>query len=127
MKTFTWKEAFEDAHAGATLGKSPYQNFVGYCYSTGRGVKQDHKKAAYWFKKAADNGSTEGMFNLALISESAVGTRRNLALAARLYLQACRPFAGTDESRGAVPRRVRGAERLRGSDSLAAQGCQERR
>ena len=65
-----------------------YQNFVGYCYSIGRGVKQDHKKAAYWFKKAAKNGCTEGMFNYALISESGEGTRRNTARAFRLYLQA---------------------------------------
>ena len=48
MKTYTWKEAFEDAFAGSTLGTAPpiYQNFVGYCYSIGRCVKQDHKKAA---------------------------------------------------------------------------------
>jgi uncharacterized protein len=88
MKTYTWKEAFEDAYEGATLGMSPYQNFVGYCYSIGRGAKQDQKAAAYWFKKAAENGCTEGMFNYALISESGEGTRRNTARAFRLYLQA---------------------------------------
>lgn len=88
MKTYTWKEAFEDAYEGAISGKSPYQCFVGYCYSVGRVVKQDHKKAAYWFKKAAENGSTAGMFNYALISESGEGARRNIARAFRLYLQA---------------------------------------
>ena len=88
MKTYTWKEAFADANEGATLGKSPYQCFVGYCYDIGRGVKQDHKKAAYWYRKAAESGSADGMFNYALISESGVGTRRNTARALRLYLQA---------------------------------------
>ena len=90
MKTYTWKEAFEDAFEGSTLGTAPpvYQNFVGYCYSIGRGVKQDHKKAAYWFKKAAENGCTEGMFNYALVSESGEGTRRNAARAFRFYVQA---------------------------------------
>ncbi|HEY1803519.1 MAG TPA: tetratricopeptide repeat protein [Terracidiphilus sp.] len=88
MKTFTWKEAFDDAHEGAMLNNPPYQCFVGYCYSEGRGVKQDHKKAAYWFKRAAANGNKDGMFNYALISELGEGTRRNAARALRLYIQA---------------------------------------
>lgn len=48
MKTYTWKEAFDDAYEAAKAGEPRYQNFVGYCFDIGRGVKRDLKAARNW-------------------------------------------------------------------------------
>ena len=57
-RTYTWKEAFDDALGGAEDGLPPYRTFVGYCYDVGKGTKRDLKRAIYWYTKAAANGST---------------------------------------------------------------------
>ncbi len=66
MKPYTWKEAFEDALEAAKRGKPEYQTFVGYCFDIGKGVKCDPKMAKYWYTKAARNGNSDAIFNLAL-------------------------------------------------------------
>jgi TPR repeat protein len=70
MKTYTWKEAFEDSNAAAKAGNPRAQNFTGYCYDQGRCVKKDSQKALFWYTKAAENGNVHGMFNLALAHDS---------------------------------------------------------
>lgn len=88
MKKYTWKEAFADALEGAQAGKARSQNFVGYCYDIGRGVKRDLKKARQWYEKAAKQGQIDAIFNLAVVNDKGLGIRRNAARAARLYRQA---------------------------------------
>ena len=78
-RTYTWKEAFDDALGGAEDGLPPYRTFVGYCYDVGKGTKRDLKRAIYWYSKAAANGSTDAMFNLALCYGSGRGIRQNRA------------------------------------------------
>ena len=35
---------------------APAQYYLGWCYYHGKGVSKDLKKAAYWYKKAAQSG-----------------------------------------------------------------------
>ncbi len=51
---------------------------TGVFYADGLGIKQDHKKAFYWFKKAADRGDDIAMFRLALIYSDGLGVASNL-------------------------------------------------
>ena len=51
---------------------------TGVFYADGLGVKQDHKKALYWFKKAAERGDDIAMFRLALIYSDGLGVTANL-------------------------------------------------
>lgn len=88
VKTYSWKEAFEDAHEAAKSGKPRYQTFVGYCYDMGKGVARDLKMAKWWYEKAARNGNIDAIFNLAVINDKGQSMRRNAARAARLYKQA---------------------------------------
>ena len=88
QKTYTWKEAFEDAHQAAEAGNPQAQNFVGYCYDVGKGVPRDLSMARRWFEKATQNGNVAAIFNLAVMNDLGQGTRRNSARAVRLYRQA---------------------------------------
>jgi TPR repeat protein len=51
---------------------------TGVFYAEGLGVKQDYKKALYWFKKAADRGDDIAMFRLAIIYSDGLGIKSNL-------------------------------------------------
>jgi len=55
-----WKTLAEkkDAHA---------QNNLGLMYQLGRGVVQDHKEAAKWFRLAANQGHSSGQRNIGLM------------------------------------------------------------
>ncbi len=89
MKPYTWKEAFEDALEAAKRGKPEYQTFVGYCFDIGKGVKCDPKMAKYWYTKAARNGNSDAIFNLALsYDHGSLGLRKNRRRAVQLYRQA---------------------------------------
>lgn len=88
MKTYTWKEAFEDAHQAAKAGSPRSQNFTGYCYDVGKGVPRDMKMAKLWYEKAARNGNIHAIFNLAVINAKGLGIRRNPTRAVHLYRQA---------------------------------------
>ena len=51
---------------------------TGVFYAEGLGTKQDHKKAFYWFKKAADRGDDIAMFRLAIIYSDGLGVKADL-------------------------------------------------
>ncbi|MGB5878679.1 MAG: tetratricopeptide repeat protein, partial [Thermoanaerobaculia bacterium] len=42
-------------------------NELGACYATGKGVGEDLRQAAEWFRKAGKAGDLNGSFNLALM------------------------------------------------------------
>jgi TPR repeat protein len=39
---------------------------LGYCYFYGEGVRENRKRAVYWYKKAAAKQDDKALFNLAL-------------------------------------------------------------
>lgn len=57
----------------AEAGDGKIQQQLGSMYYTGSGAKQDHKKAAYWFSKAADQGMPVSQFNLGIMYQSGMG------------------------------------------------------
>ena len=64
---------------------------LGELYANGQGVNRDDRKAADWYKQAADRGDREATFALAMLRISGRGTPANreeapklLAFAARL-------------------------------------------
>ncbi len=72
---------FEYDKALAEQGDSFYQNYLGYYYEDGIGVRQDYSKAFYWFKKAADQGYSSGQFNVAVAYAEGMGVRQDYAKA----------------------------------------------
>ena len=58
----------------------------------GEGEPADAKEALYWFNRAADHGSGDGVFNIARLCDSsfknALGTQEDAQLALKLYKKA---------------------------------------
>lgn len=75
-------------HIDAHLGDVSAQNELGTRYATGKGEKQDYKKAAYWYEQAAKNGNAEAAYNLAVLHEKGKGVEKNLGKALELCEQA---------------------------------------
>ena len=69
----------------ASNGYVPAQDTIGYLYSNGLGVKQNHEKAVEWYKKAAEGNHLEAMFNLANAYRLGRGVPKNIELAEDLY------------------------------------------
>jgi hypothetical protein len=85
-RSYTWKEAFDDAHRSAKEGSAQSQTFVGYCYQTGRGISKDEKVARKWYARAAAQGYLDAIYSLAVMNDKGYGAaRRNPSAAAKLY------------------------------------------
>jgi len=69
----------------ASSGYAPAQDTIGYLYSNGLGVKQDHEKAVEWYKKAVDSSHLEAMFNLGNAYRLGKGVSKDFAKAEDLY------------------------------------------
>lgn len=62
---------------------------IGSWYANGKHVKKDAKKAVYWFRKAAEMGSHEGFFGLAVaLHQGKGGLSKDLPAAFQNYLRA---------------------------------------
>ena len=57
---------------------------LGELYANGQGVNRDDKKAAEWYKRAADLGDREAMFALAMMRMAGRGGPANREEAAKL-------------------------------------------
>lgn len=51
----------------------------------GQGVRQDRRKAAEWYEKAANQGVSEAQFNLALCYDKGEGVQQDYLKAAEWY------------------------------------------
>lgn len=58
---------------------------MGYCYDSGLGIKQDYKKAVFWYKKAAAQGDTVARFNLGNCYRTGRGVMQDEKKSTRLY------------------------------------------
>jgi uncharacterized protein len=74
------------AKAGA--GDAAAQLAVGEDYATGKGVAQDLKQAADWYRKAAEAGSVAGQIHLAELYRDGRGVVRDVAKAVDWYRKA---------------------------------------
>jgi TPR repeat protein len=69
----------------AAAGDAAAQVTVGEDYAAGKGVAQDLKQAAEWYRKAADAGSAAGQIHLADSYRDGRGVTRDAAQAAEWY------------------------------------------
>ena len=64
---FRRKQKYPELFQAAESGDVKAQLVLGGAYSRGKGLEKDFTKAKYWFEKAADAGSPEAKYYLALM------------------------------------------------------------
>lgn len=62
---------------------------MGSLYQTGQGVRQDDAQAAYWFRKAAEQGDSDAQFKLGLMYGAGKGVRQDVSTAKEWFGKAC--------------------------------------
>jgi len=66
-----YRKAFPLLISAAQDGYPHAQNLVGYAFDLG--LAPDAKKAVYWYKRAANSGHPESLYNLALCYSKGTG------------------------------------------------------
>lgn len=62
------------------------QHSLAECYKTGFGLQQpDHSGAVFWYKKAAEKGHIDAIFNLGIANEHGYGVKQNQEEAVLFY------------------------------------------
>ena len=61
---------------------------LGYLYESGRGVSQDYKEAAKWYRKAAEQGNANAQCNLGVLYFCGYGVSKDYNEAAKWYRKA---------------------------------------
>src|SRR6478735_8751675 len=82
--------AFNEATTRAQQNDPAAMTLLGEIYAQGLGVGRDDAKAAQWYKLAADKGSRDALFALAMFNFQGRAGTRDLAEAARLLEAAAR-------------------------------------
>jgi len=59
--------------------------YTGLSYETGNGISINYKKAAEWYKKAAEAGYSKAQYNLAFMYRYGYGVRKNLILSYKWF------------------------------------------
>lgn len=80
--------ALKELRPLADKGNADAQRFLGDMYSDGNGVKQSHKEAASWYRKAALQGNAAGQYALGVMCEKGIGVKPNNKEAASWYHKA---------------------------------------
>jgi uncharacterized protein len=103
-------------HPLADLGNARAQSYLGFMYSTGRGVPQNYVAAAIWYRRAAEQGDATAQYMLGLMYDKGQGVAQdyieahkwlNLATAhappkAREYSARIRDAVATKMTRGEI-------------------------
>ncbi|MBU6234723.1 MAG: SEL1-like repeat protein [Alphaproteobacteria bacterium] len=79
--TDSLKELQDKAYAGVAEA----QHDLAALYTAGSGVKQDYKRAAYWFHQAADAGVANAAYNLGVLHHQGLGVEKNIQIALDWY------------------------------------------
>lgn len=97
-----FSEGYEAAHSGnykkavkiwlplAKKGDAPAQYTIGWMYESGQGVKEDLKKAVYWYKKSAQQEYEAAQYVLGTLYEKGSGVEQNSEIALDYYLLAAK-------------------------------------
>ena len=80
-----YRKAFPLLISAAQDGYPHAQNLVGYAFDLGLAPARDAKKAVYWYKRAANSGHPESLYNLALCYSKGHGVRKDDRKALDLY------------------------------------------
>ena len=65
-------------HPLADLGDPRAQSYLGFMYSTGRGVPQNYVAAAIWYRRAAEQGDATAQYMLGLMYDKGQGVPQNI-------------------------------------------------
>ena len=72
-------------------------------YQRGLGVSRNHNEAVRWFRKAAEQGSPEGQYNLGLMYRQGLGVQKNEREAEKwLRLAAAQGYAPAQSQAGGL-------------------------
>jgi uncharacterized protein len=82
------KKTFRYTSKAAKLGSVEAQHLMGKLYVDGLGVEQSSSKAKYWFNKASENGSSDGVCALGLINYKGLEGIPNYELAFEYFCKA---------------------------------------
>ncbi len=77
-----------DLEKRAFDGVPEAQHDLATLYASGRLVKQNYKRAIYWFKKAAEGDIANADYNLGVMYQQGLGVQKNLASALDWYAKA---------------------------------------
>src|SRR5690606_14815315 len=67
------------------------QHDLAAIYTAGQGgVKQDYKRAAFWFRQSADQGIANARYNLGVLYHQGLGVKADLAEAIKWYQAAAK-------------------------------------
>lgn len=83
-----YEKAFPDILRYAEQGDSEFWFKAGYCYATGKGVKQDKQKAAFWYEKSAAQGNKYAQANLGHMYYFGSGIEQSFIKAVPLFMKA---------------------------------------
>lgn len=73
----------------ATEGVATAQHDLAAMYTSGSGsIQQDYEQAAYWFRKAADQGIPNAAYNLGVLYHNGLGVKQNIDEAIKWYEKA---------------------------------------
>lgn len=72
----------------AFSGAPEAQHDIAIIYAAGKAVRQDYKRAAYWFYKAADGGIANADYNLGVMFQQGMGVRKDVNKALGWYEKA---------------------------------------
>jgi TPR repeat protein len=61
----------------AEAGNVRAQSYLGFMYSTGRGVPQNYIMAVYWYRRAAEQGDPTAQYMLGLLYDKGQGVPQN--------------------------------------------------
>ena len=96
----TVSQAVRDTAARAQAGDPEAQFQLGALYAEGQQVQQDYELAAFWFERAAINGSSAGAYNLGVLTQRGLGVAQNSVRAFDLFLDAAQ--GGHPDAQNAV-------------------------
>jgi tetratricopeptide (TPR) repeat protein len=83
-----YERAFAFFHRAAALGHLRAMEFAAFAYRTGRGADKNPAEAEKWYRRSAERGSADGMFNLALLMSEGQPGQATQAEAFRLMERA---------------------------------------
>lgn len=83
-----YDEAFKYFSLGAQQKDLDSIYYLGVCYASGTGVKQDFKKSKYYYEVGANLFEPRCLYNLSLYYRNGVEVEKNDSLADKLYQQA---------------------------------------
>ena len=71
------------------ISNDPWAQFkIGYMYDVGKGIQQDYKEAANWYRKAADKNYTTAQYNLGYLYQYGQGVQQDYKEAMYWYRKA---------------------------------------